>query len=545
MMSCLLGEIGNWTPVAGDFFPYAPELAWVGVLCLLMIAPLIIGRNAKTTATLALIGIAVIAWFTWQVAGTVAAEPTSRLSPPGEGQIATGILIADNLSIFFKMVLLVFLVGVTALWWVGSSEKERNGPEFFVLLLASGLGMALMVSTQNLLMIVVAIEFASLPSYALVGFDKTNRRSAEASLKYMMFGAISAAVMLYGVSLLYGYFDTLNIAQIAAGLGEKLTGPDAVVIGFGLFCFFVGIAFKISAVPFHFWCPDAFQGAKIEVTTWLSVASKAAGLLLLLRIVHVVSTAGHTGTLTALAWVIGIFAAVTCTYGNFAAYLQTSVTRLLAYSSIAHAGYMLMAAAIFVHPSEMESFPAISAVLAYVVIYMFMNLGAFGVTALVRWEHDGDDSLRAFSGLARRNLALAVPMIFCLVSLVGLPPFAGFVAKYYLISALGEAGTGLCWALVVVAVINTLISLWYYMRVVVVMTLRDEGKPAFEAPAGGALLVNICGALLLVLLVLAQPLKARTDRFAQNLFESTPVAQESEPALAAQTPFDGSSTHGQ
>ena len=545
MTSFLLSEIDKWIPAAGDFYPYAPELAWVGALCLLVIAPLIVGRNARTTATLALVGIAVIGWFTWQVAGTVATEPASRLVPPSSAAAATGLLIADNLSIFFKFVLLVFLAGVTALWWVGSSEKERNAPEFFVLLLASGLGMALMTSTQNLLMIVVAIEFASLPSYAMVGFDKTSRKSAEASLKYMMFGAVSAAIMLFGISLIYGYFNTLNIAHIAVGLGEKLTGPDAAVIGFGLFCFFVGIAFKISAVPFHFWCPDAFEGAKIEVTTWLSVASKAAGLLLLLRIVHVISGSSSTATLTALAWVIGIFAALTCTVGNFAAYLQTSVTRLLAYSSIAHAGYMLMAAAIFVHPEETQSFPAISAVLSYIVVYMFMNLGAFGVTAMVRWQHDGDDSLKAFSGLARRNLALAIPMIFCLVSLIGLPPFAGFVAKYYLLSALGDAGTGLCWALVVVAVVNTLISLWFYMRVVVVMTLRDENQPAFDAPPVGTVLVNICGAMLLVMLVFAQPLKNRADRFAENLFDSAPLATPTEASLAATTPLDGTSTHGQ
>ena len=521
----LLARISDWQPVGADLLRFAPELAWVGLLCLIMIAPIIVGRGAKTTATLTLLGLIVIGCLTWQVGAGVAAQGWAGLS----SRPASGMLIADNLTVFFKFLLLAFLAGVTALWWIGSSAEERDAPEFFVLLLGSALGMSLMVSTQNLLMIVVAIEFASLPSYAIVGFDKRNRRSAEASLKYMIFGAVCAAVMLYGISLLYGLFGTLDFAVIAAGVAKGLTSTsDKLIIGMGLFCFFVGVAFKISAVPFHFWCPDAFEGARIEVTTWLSVASKAAGLLLVLRLVHVLGAAAGANPLIALpydplAWVIGLIAAVTCTVGNFAAYRQTSVKRMLAYSSIAHAGYMLMAATIFAHAQATPTFPAVSAVLAYIVVYMFMNLGAFGVTALLSWENGGDDSITAFSGLARRNLALAVPMLFCLVSLVGLPPFAGFTVKYYLLSALGEAGRPLHWILVAVAVLNTLVSLWYYMRVVVQMMLKDDGRPAVTVPPGGALLVNLCGAMLLVLLVFASPLKSRTDAYARNLYLAAPV----------------------
>jgi NADH-quinone oxidoreductase subunit N len=447
------------------------------------------------------------------------------------------MFIVDTLSIFFKAVLLLFLVGITVLWWVCSADREADAPEFFVLLLGSALGMALMVSTQNLLMIVVAIEFASLPSYAMVGFEKRNRLAAEASLKYVIFGGVCAAIMLYGVSLLYGFFGTLDVAVIAAQATERLMAPgtDRLLIGVAMFCVLGGIAFKISAVPFHFWCPDAFQGARIEVTTWLSVASKAAGLLLLLRLVHTFNPHLPAGAAFAPAIVIGILASVTCTVGNLAAYWQTSIKRMLAYSSIAHAGYMMMAAAIFAAPSGRPLFPAISAVLAYLVVYLFMNLGAFGVTALVIRANGGDDSINAFSGLVRRAPGLAIPMLFCLISLVGLPPFAGFLVKYYLLSALAESQSILHWSLVVVAVINTLISLWYYMRIVVQMMLKDEGEPAFDSPLAGTTLVNICGVLLFVLLIFGSPLKRRTDQVAQQLFQpaAAAVAGATEPVAMA------------
>lgn len=487
----------------------------MGTLCLVMIGALIVGRNAKTVASMALVGLAVTAWLTYKVGAEVAGGGISVMSP------MAGMFIVDNLSIFFKMFLLVFMAGVIGLWWCCSADTERDAPEFFVLLIGSALGMSLMVSTQNLLMIVVAIEFASLPSYAIVGFNKKSRLASEASLKYMIFGAVCAATMLYGVSLLYGFFGTLDAGAIAAMAAERLATPgaDRLIVGMGLFCFFVGIAFKVSAVPFHFWCPDAFQGAKTEVTAWLSVASKAAGLLLLLRLVHAVGT-NLEGMLLGPAWTIGILATITCTVGNFAAYQQNSVKRMLAFSSIAHAGYMMMAAAIFIDPATMRTFPAISAVIAYMVVYMFMNLGAFGVIALLESRNGGDESITAFSGLIRRAPSLALPMLFCLVSLIGLPPFAGFIVKYYLLSALGEAGNTLYWALIVVAVVNTLISLWYYMRVVVQMMLRDDGKPVVHVPSGGAVLVNLCGIMLIALLVLSNPLKQRADQFASNLYAS-------------------------
>lgn len=511
---------------------FSPMIALICTMLAIVACPIILGRGTRTVATVAALGVLVALVLSVRVAGRMMDGGISGLSTNPLG----GMLIADNLSIGFQILLLVFLAGVMCLWWIGSAQRERNAPEFFVLLIGSALGMTLMVSTLNLLMIIMAIETASLPSYAIVGFDKRDRIGAEASLKYMIFGAISAAIMLYGASLLYGLVGSLGVGDIAAYTVAHLgVGENSVLLSAGLLCFLAGIAFKISAVPFHFWCPDAFQGAKIEVTTWLSVASKAAGLVLLARLVLAICESVPTVTemsfLRPLAWTIGIMAAVTCTVGNFSAYKQQSVKRLLAYSSIAHAGYIMMAAAVFIHPDMSGHRAGLTSMLIYIVIYLFMNLGAFGATALVIWD-TGSDKIDSFSGLMRRSPWIAVPMILCLVSLVGLPPLAGFLGKWWILVALGSmqgatTGTGmfslgtLGWVLVIVTVINTLFSLYYYMRVVVQMTLHDDGKPVVRAPLGGLMIVNVCAVALLVLFVLAAPLKATVERYSQGLYRAT------------------------
>lgn len=523
-------------PVAQHLGLFAPMIAIIVTMLAVVACPLVLGRGARTVGTIVTLGVGVTFFLALRVAGAVVENPVSGLSTDA----AAGLLIADNLSAAFQILLVVFLAGILWLWWMNYADKEENAPEFFILLLGSGLGMLLMTSTSHLLMIVLAIETASLPSYAIVGFDKNDRRAAEASLKYMIFGAVSAAIMLYGASLLYGLVGSLSVTDIAHYTVENLAvGPTRLVLISALLCFLVGIAFKISAVPFHFWCPDAFEGARIEVTTWLSVASKAAGLVLLARIVSVFCGAVSHPTAMALieplAWGIGIMACVTCTVGNFSAYWQTSVKRLLAYSSIAHAGYMMMAAAVFLHPSTGAYASGITALLAYVVIYLFMNLGAFGVVALVVWD-SGSDHIDAFTGLMRRAPWLAVPMILCLVSLVGLPPLAGFLGKWWVLLALGEMQNTLGWTLIIVAAVNTLISLYFYMRIVVQMTLRDDGRPAVRAPMGGLALVNICAAALLVLFLFARPLKSRTDDFSRDLFQASAVVTDRPHIVAAPAP---------
>jgi len=520
-----------WFPTGADLRLFAPDLALIATIVAVLIVPLIVGRTGRTAAFVSLMGAGAAFLLSWRVvAGQVASGGEVGLSPDK----ALPMLVADNFSVFFRLFLTAFLAMIIVLWLLrpqgGRSSGRRSGagPEFFVLLLTSALGMALMVSTLNLLVMVIAIETASLPSYAIVASDKRSRLGAEASLKYVLFGAATSSIMVYGLSLIYGAFGSLDISTIAkaAAAGSSLAGW---VPAFGFFALCVGIAFKISAVPFHFWCPDVFEGAPIEVTTWLSVASKAAGLGLLLRIVYALSSvSAGAAWLAPIAWGIGLVAALTCTVGNLAALRQDAVKRLLAYSSIAHAGYMMMAAAVFMQGGDAEpTNVGLAAVIAYLMVYFVMNLGAFGVTALVSWR-TGSDHISAFTGLGRRSPWLAVPMAVCLFSLIGLPPLGGFTAKWWLLWALGKAalaGQGWLWALIIVAVVNTAISLYYYARVVRQMFLQDDARqPVISAPAGGLVLANACAVLLLILgTLLFNRLNTYSTPYASHLFGAQPA----------------------
>ncbi len=520
----------SWYPSLAELGWFAPELALVGTIVVILVAPLILGRSGLRSARIAFAGALVTLLLSVRLVEQVGGGGISGLAP----ESAAGMLILDKLTILFKIILMLFLTGVTALWVLGSSEKEENGEEFFVLMIGSALGMALMTSTLNLLMMAVAIEAASLPSYAIAGFDKRNRKSAEASVKYVIFGGVSVAIMLYGISLLYGMYHTLNVAIIAQGVANDLAaGQNTVLISMSLFCVLGGIAFKIAAVPFHFWCPDVFEGAKIEVTAWLSVASKAAALVLLLRLVDAFNigamVAGHSIlTYNGLAWGLGVLAAISCTWGNFAAYRQSNVKRLLAYSSIAHAGYMMMLATIFTLPGTTTSGKPMAALMIYLIVYAVMNLGVFTVAAIVSWQTKSED-IGAFSGLGRRAPWLAVPMVCCLVSLVGLPPFGGFIAKYWLLLALGSkmAETSLAplsWILIIVVVINTLISLFFYFRIIRTMFLSDDQLPALSPPFLGTAMANLCAVLLLLFgVVLINEPKELADRYTGDMYKPTVV----------------------
>ncbi|HVP10233.1 MAG TPA: NADH-quinone oxidoreductase subunit N, partial [Phycisphaerae bacterium] len=497
-MLALLG--GNlWMPSLDDLAMLGPLWSLAGTIVAVLLAALVVGRNWRVSGLLAIAGGAVTA--------ILAGRSAAQLDGNWAGFAHAGgppMLVLDQFSMFFMLLLGVFVTAICGMWCLGQHAaradlvaRRSDAAEFFVLLFGSAFGMALMVCTTNLLMIILAVETASLPSYALVGFHKKHRPAAEASMKYVLFGAVTSAVMIYGVSLLYGQYHTLDLVQIGHDVALQVAGGagPTVLTGVSLFALMVGVCFKVSAVPFHFWCPDVFEGASIEVTTWLSVASKAAGLGLLLRIVCVMTATVNSAT--AVAWVafaVAIMAAVTCTVGNLSAYWQTNLKRLLAFSSIAHAGYMLMAVAIIwrpVGPLTGMAHPAFSAVVAYLSVYMLMNLGAFGVVAAVYWA-TGKETIDAFNGLARRNPLLAVVMGTCLFSLVGLPFFGGFMVKWYLLVALYQGG--LLW-LVIVAVLNTLLSLYYYARIASAMCFVDDNQPAVRAPVLGGAVLTFCALL--------------------------------------------------
>lgn len=541
LMNHMLADI--WMPSANDLAALGPLWGFVGTLVVILLAALMVGRNWRVTGMIAAAGAVFIAWLAMR--GIVSPPANwAGFAPAG----AAPMFVADQFSSFFILLVSVFMLLIIAMWWMGQNSglpekltRKGDSVEFFMLLIGSAFGMSMMVSTTNLLMIVLAVEMASLPSYAITAFRKQHRQAAEAGLKYVLFGAVTSAIMIYGASLLYGHYHTLDLAAI--GRQIRTEGAPTLLMGVSLFAFMVGVAFKVSAVPFHFWCPDVFEGAAIEVTTWLSVASKAAGLGLMLRIISVLTfTINSSHILNDLASAVAGMAALTCTIGNFSAFRQTNLKRLLAFSSIAHAGYMLMAVAIvWLHngPTEGVAHPAFSAIVAYITVYLVMNLGAFGVIAMVYWA-TGSESIEGINGLMRRSPLLAVMMVIFLFSLVGLPPMGGFIAKWYLLVALYEGG----WiSLIIVAVFNTLISLYYYARIAKAMVFTDDGQPPIRVPMLGQALVTACALAVLYTGTLgAGRLKEFADARSRDLYAvvRSTGAPGSASALSSQVPTDES-----
>lgn len=520
-----------WMPSGEDLRLVLPELLLVGTLAALLIVPIFSGRQTRSPGVIALLGA-----FAAGVAALLAFDglPFNGIElfavKSQSGFVtAPGMLVADGLGLFFRVLLMFFLMSILVMWSLFDAPRERHPTEFLVLLVSSAIGMALMTTSVNLLMMIIAIELASLPSYAMTAFDRTRRAAAEAALKYVVFGAATTGFMIFGASLLFGLTGTLHIPTLVQRLADAAAAPGlpTTLVALALLTVFAGVGFKISAVPFHFWCPDVFEGASLPVATWLSVASKAAGVVLLVRLVGFLSDPGapaYVGAvLPLITYGVGLLAVLTCTIANLAAYRQTSVRRLLAYSSIAHAGYMLAAGAIVTPAAEVSS-GALSAVVAYLVVYMFMNYGAFMALGLVAVDR-GSESLSAFRGLGWRDPPTAAALTICLVSLIGLPPLGGFIVKWWLIYALGSAAveTPLLWMLAGAVVINTAISLYYYARVIAAMYLTGiEETGGLRAPLWGKVAVCFCALVLLFTGTLwISPLKRNADAVAGARFAPT------------------------
>lgn len=509
----LLASIGApFVPGWLELRPFIAEMILIATIIAVLLAPFFTRRANLVSGAVALGGL-LIALVALLFVGA---------GPEVVGEHFRGLLVFDRVAFLWKVILLLFVAGVVLMWFstTSFSMHEGDGPEFFTLLLGATLGMSLMASTSNLLMLFMSVELASLPSYVMAGFRKTHRVGAEASLKYVLFGAVTSAVMAYGLSLLYGLYGTLQVHDLARAMTQSTGGSALLVVA--LFGIIVGIGFKISAVPFHFWCPDVFEGASVDVTTFLSVASKGAGLVLLLRVVETLGAAtsfSATATLTSLAAVIGVIGAITATVGNTAAFVQENIKRLLAYSSIAHAGYMLCAVSLLLkgrsaQPGYEPAAAAAQAILLYLAVYALMNLGAFTVVALVARGEGGGETLAHYRALGRRSPVLAGCMFCSLISLIGLPPFAGFTAKWNLLWVLFENG-GWWWALIIVIGVNTIISAFYYFRVLRVMYLEtNEAPPVTANPIGLAISVA-CSVSLVLLLIGFNPLNRMTTNYSK------------------------------
>src|SRR5580700_3813219 len=450
-----------------SLFLFAPELTICSTIVVLLLFRLVgLDRLIRPVAIALLGGLVAL--------GFAAAEYYNLLQGTQTSQkLFTGLLVFDQFTVFFRLFLTTFLIFVTALTAISGIPDYEDGPDFYTLLFGATLGMLLMASANNLLILFLGVEMASVPSYAMVGFLKGRPKSSEASLKFVVYGAGAAGVMLYGISLMAGLLGTANFTEMAANL-DQVVGTagmkDATVrtILLGALMVFVGLAFKLSIVPFHFWCPDAFEGAAAEVAGYLSVASKAAAFALLIRFCHIL-VGGHVEGMAQLNYALGLglglVAAVTATFGNLAAYSQRNVKRLLAYSTIAHAGYMLMAVAAMMVIANGPKVPnvdvsfnvtrSVEGLLYYLVVYMFMNLGAFAVVALIRNEIFSED-IDDYNGLAQQAPRYCLCMAVCMFSLIGLPPFGGFFAKWSIFAprpegarAAGEFGPGGAFAIVI------------------------------------------------------------------------------------------------
>jgi len=393
-----------------------------------------------------------------------------------------GMVRYDWLSFSFKL-LFIFAGAITAIFMM---DVERLGQraEAYLLLLASLIGMSLMASSGDLVMLYLAVETTSIPLYVLAGFLLNDKFSAEAGFKYLLFGAMTSAILLYGFSLLYGLAGTTNFYDLPA-LFQKLT-PLALGV---MILILVGLAFKISAVPFHFWAPDVYQGAPTPVAGFLSTASKAAGFAVLLRL-FVIAFPEISVNWT---WILAVVATLTMTLGNFLALAQKNIKRLLAYSSIAHAGYILIGVVAY---SQLGA----TSVVYYLIAYIMTNLAAFG--AVVAYGRvTGSDEIKSYSGLSRRSPALALVMLVAFLSLAGMPPFGGFVAKVFVFTSAIESQW--IW-LAVVGVLNSIVGLYYYLTVLKYVYLyraeneEDERKPLpISRPYTLALLVLCLGVIVL------------------------------------------------
>ena len=409
---------------------------------------------------------------------------------PGESELLIfgGMLRHDWMAFSFK-VLFLFAAAMTALLSIDVGQVEDHG-EYYALLVVATLGMSLMASSADLIMLFLAIEMTSIPLYILAGFMKGDDKSTEAGLKYFLFGALTSAVMLYGFSLLYGFSGDTNIYRLSAGMHAGAVSPW--LIGGMAVLVLVGFSFKISAVPFQFWAPDVYEGAPTPITSFISTASKAAGFAVLLRFMLAVFPEIEAEWTTLLA----IIAALTMTVGNLLALPQTNIKRLLAYSSIAHVGYALIGLV------ALSSFGTAS-VIFYLIGYVVTNTAAFAVVILFA-RSAGSDEIADYAGLSRRSPGLALVLLVALLSLGGMPPFAGFVTKFYVFAAAVESGW--IW-LAFVGVLNAIIGLYYYMTILKVVYLyrsEEEDKP-IAIPRSYALVLVICVIAILAIGTLSAP----------------------------------------
>jgi NADH-quinone oxidoreductase subunit N len=491
---------------ATQIWMLSPELSLVLLGFLVVGLDLLTRRRGLVTAV-ALIGLAVPTFFTLSLAG-------QWFGPlPADHRAFFGMLVVDQFAIFFKFLFLLIAFGVILVSYGYVEKFLRCTPgEYYGVILLSTAGMMLMASTGELISLYISLELTSIPLYILAGLSRTDGRSAESAVKYVLLGAMSSAILLYGIALLYGATGSTDLHEISLVFGPNgLQSGNLMLLAADVFIF-TGFGFKVSAVPFHMWAPDIYEGSPSPSTLFFSVGSKAAGFAALLR---VFVFGGLTTASSTYLWVmVAIVAAVTMTLGNVVALLQTNIKRMMAYSSIGQAGYLLVGlAAVMIHNTSSAEL----GMLAFLAVYVVTNLGAFaGIIALA--DATGKENIRDFDGFGRRSPWIAFGMGLSLLSLAGVPPMAGFLSKLFILVAVWNQGSGLTW-LVILALINSAISIVYYVNVLWRMFAVDPVKrDRLAVPASVSTTMGVAVFGILALTVVFGILLSTLGNSANSLF---------------------------
>ena len=481
MLSSILAQV-PWESPSIDYHAIAPEIVLAGGICLLIIVDLIVGSSKK--------------WITASLTGFVllgALVPVLSLAVDNVDvrSMFDGRYVVDEFALTLKALFLIAGYVVVLLSQNHVEEGDYHQGEYYTLLLTSITGMVMMSSSRDLVSIFVALEFLSIPAYMLAAWRKRDRRSNEAGVKYYLLGVFASAVMLYGMSLLYGVTGSTLLSEI----GSQLTGTgqfgalEVLAVTFVV----VGFAFKVSAVPFHTWAPDTYEGAPTPVTAFLSVASKAAGFVALVTIVYI----GFPQAADVWQPFLWVLSALTMTVGNVIALKQTNIVRMLAYSSISQGGFILMPLA--VAATGDAAGPALQSVVVYLIVYAAMNLGMFAVViAAARTTRSGEIS--SFGGLFSYAPGLGVLMTIFLASLAGIPPLGGWIAKFSAFRAVLEAGDGWAYGIAVIGAVNSVVAFGYYgsvMREIWMKPTPHGETTAVRTPASltAALVITTVGTL--------------------------------------------------
>jgi NADH-quinone oxidoreductase subunit N len=387
-----------------------------------------------------------------------------------------GALAIDDYAVFFEALIIVTTALTVAMSLEYAADAGLAGAEYYALVLFAALGMMLMAAAGDLIIIFLGLETMSIAVYALAGFIRRDPRSNEAAIKYFLLGAFSTGFLLYGIALVYGATGTIRLEPIRAAVAGGVGANPLLLLGLGMML--IGFGFKVAAVPFHMWTPDAYEGAPTPITGFMAVGVKLAAFAGFMRI-FMANLAGISSEWTAVLWIVAV---VTMTAGNVIALVQNNIKRMLAYSAIAHAGYVMVGMAA---GGGHDAGPAI---LYYLLAYAFTNLGAFAVVVALDRGAETHDQIADYRGLAHDHPGLAGAMALCLLSLIGVPPLAGFVAKFYIFAAALNAG--LVW-LVVIAVLNSVISAYYYFGVIVAMYMQEGGVAVERMSRRPGLLISV------------------------------------------------------